>query len=321
MEDLAHISLFVKVARFASFTATAKSTGLSLATVSRRISMLEDELGAQLFFRTNRQVALTEAGRSLLVHAEAVMDELTRAREEISCRESEVRGLLRVQAQVTVGNRILVPAIRAFTALYPEIKIELLLVDEAAKLVEEGVDVAIKAGSLPDCALRVRKLCDMPDFKLCASPEYLARRGAPLRPEDLLSHERIGYRWGEGATPWTVIGPEGELTVSAGSTFMTNNMEAVRNATLNGIGIGLIPVWWIGDDLANKLLVNLLPDHDVCYPSHDGGVFAIWSDARFLPRRTRTFIDYLASGFRQVNRAQGEVEWTEGEKLRLAASQ
>ena len=87
MEDLAHISLFVKVARFESFTAAARSTGLSLATVSRRIGMLEDELGAQLFVRTNRQVALTEAGRAMLVHAECVMDELTRAREEISGHE------------------------------------------------------------------------------------------------------------------------------------------------------------------------------------------------------------------------------------------
>ena len=284
MEDLAHISLFVKVARFESFTAAARSTGLSLATVSRRIGMLEDELGAQLFVRTNRQVALTEAG------------------------------------QATLGNRVLVPAIRDFMAHYPAVKVELLLVDEAAKLVEEGVDVAIKAGSLPDCALRARKMCDMPDFKLCASPEFLARHGTPERPEDLLGHERIGYRWDDGANPWTIIGPEGELSVNAGGSFITNNMEVVGNATLNGIGIGLVPIWWVGDDLRNGRLVNLLPEYEVRYPSHDSGVFAIWSDARFLPRRTRAFIDYLAGGFKLINRSQGEVEWSEGERLRLAVS-
>ena len=248
------------------------------------------------------------------------MDELTRAREEISGHESEVRGLLRVQAQATLGNRVLVPAIRDFMAHYPAVKVELLLVDEAAKLVEEGVDVAIKAGSLPDCALRARKMCDMPDFKLCASPEYLARHGTPERPEDLLGHERIGYRWDDGANPWTIIGPEGELSVNAGGSFITNNMEVVGNATLNGIGIGLVPIWWVGDDLRNGRLVNLLPEYEVRYPSHDSGVFAIWSDARFLPRRTRAFIDYLAGGFKLINRSQGEVEWSEGERLRLAVS-
>ncbi|MCU7871985.1 MAG: LysR family transcriptional regulator [Candidatus Thiodiazotropha sp. (ex Lucinoma borealis)] len=280
---------FVKVAEHGGFAPAARELKLSTSAVSRQVMELEDWLDVQLFNRTTRHVSLTDAGREYLDHCKGLvsgMDEL-----EVSARDqvSVPRGRLRVTAPVFMGKQLLGPLLPGFLDQYPEVSVELQLLDRFINLIDEGFDLALRIGDLRNSTLMARKLGDI---KLClvASPNYVKQAGKPKTASDLKRHNCIvdtaphhGNRWPIGANGKTSPSVSGNLTVNSG--------ELVRELALADTGIALLPEFFVANDLAEGKLVALLERY---IQDLDAGIFLVYPQTKHVANAVRAFIDYVS---------------------------
>ena len=293
MEELAATHLFVTLIRSGGFTQAARESGLSTATVSRRLQALEAELGTRLIDRSNRGIQPTSSGLTYLRYAERMLSALSEAREEISEDKATAKGVMKVRAQMTFGTRVVLPLAHAFMNLHPQLRVSLLLYDQPTNLVEDSVDVMIRAGRLPDSSWRCRRVAPMPDFVLCASPTYLNERGVPQLPTDLECHDKVAFIYNKTSVPWVLRGPAGEHVQPVTGRFSSNNLEAVRGAALDHLGICIVPYWCVADELRSGRLVRVLTDYRSNFANnYDEGIYVVWPEARYTPSRIRLFIDY-----------------------------
>lgn len=288
--NIEHLKLFVRIAVTHNISQAGNELGLSPAVASAHISKLEAGLGVRLIHRTTRKVSLTEEGQAFLPHAEEVLASVEAARASVGAGDASPQGVLRVTAPASFGRMHLVPALKGFLSLYPDLTIDLRLTDTIVDLVDGGFDIAIRNSDLKDSTLIARKLA--PDRRVvCAAPEYLAMFGEPSSPDELRHHQCIHLA---GLENWTFDSPVGPQSIKTKGRFRTDNGEAVRDACVSGIGITVNSTWSVYQHLKRGELVPILQDYPLV---SDTDIWAVYPSSRLLAPKVRVFIDYFAKCF------------------------
>jgi len=298
MDRLAALEAFARVAETGSFSAAARGLNLSKSLISRQVSALEAELGARLISRTTRSLTLTEAGRGYYEQVTRILAQMEEADLSVSQLQATPRGRLRVNAPMSFSLLRLAPALPDFLALYPEIEVDMVMNDRRVDLMEEGFDLAIRIGRLADSSLVARKLGAMQRY-IVASPAYLAERGTPKVPADLRHHACLCYSNADTIDEWRFCEPDGRpISIEVKGRVRANNGDLLRIAALRGLGFVDLPNFLVAADIESGALVPVLQD----YVRQDGGIYAVYPHARYLPPKIRVFIDFLAERW-------GGAEW------------
>lgn len=289
MDRLDGIAAFALVVETGSFTAAARRLKLSKSAVSAHVQRLEERLGIQLLTRTTRRVATTEAGQTYHQYCVRILADAEAAELAAGALHREPRGTLHITAPDSFGWMHIAPAIPAFRKRFPEVAIDLRLEERHLSLVEEGLDLAIRIGTLPDSPLIVRKLAPS-RLVLCAAPDYLKRAGAPSSPQDLITHTCLCFPplWRDGH--WHLIGKQQEERVPVAGAVVTNSAEVLRAGAIAGAGIAILPIWAVAEDLRNGSLSCVLP-HWAPPPSV---IHAVYPGNRRMSAKVRAFVDHLA---------------------------
>jgi len=299
MDNVKAMRLFLTVVQTGSLSGAGRQSGLSPASVSRQVTALEDDLGVRLLNRTSRRLSLTEAGQVYLEHAERLLQDIDELRDAVSQMAVKPRGTLRIQSRISLGTQHVAPLIPTFLALYPDLKIDLWLTDNDLDLTEHGIDLAIRTGDLSDSTLIGRRLASSPRV-ICASPQYWAEHGKPTTPEALMDHNCLTYRFefGTAAALWQFRTDTGQsVNVQVAGNFQTNNGDALRVATLSGLGVAMLPAWSVKDHLKAGSLERVLSDYETTVSDLDFGIYAVYLSRRNLSAKTRLFVDHLVTEF------------------------
>ena len=287
MGKLLEFQCFLQVAATGSFTGAAAALGITPSGASKQVKSLEARLGARLFNRTTRHVALTEVGREFRDRIQPVLTEVEEAELSVSQLSDEPRGLLRVGAPMDFGRAHLAGPIASFAGAYDALEIEVEFADRFVDVVEEGFDVVVRIGALADSSLVARYLGPCRRV-LCAAPSYLAAHGEPREITDLSQHTRVAYSY-ESERSWTLVGPKGPTRVTVPVRHRSNNGELTRNLLLGGQGLALLPTFLIGDDLRAGRLKALLRG----YTSSDLPIHAVYPHRKYLSAKVRYFVEHL----------------------------
>ena len=294
MDRLRAFEFFVAVVSKQSFARAADALDTSPANVTRYIAELESHLGTRLLNRHSRKLSLTDSGRALYERARAILDEVAEAEALTASSTLQPRGRLRVNAPVTFGILHLAPLWPKFLSMYPEVELEVSLIDRVVDLVEEGFDLGIRISRAGSPTHVARKLAASHNI-VCASPAYLRRRGRPKTPADLSAHASIVYSFSATGDDWHLLDERGlEHIVKVAPIMRANNGDTARAAALAGLGIIWQPTFLIGDDLRAGRLVPLLPG----YRMPDIDVLAVYPSRRHLSAKVRAMIDFLADAFK-----------------------
>ena len=282
--------IFARVAELGSFSRAADRLGCPKSTVSRRIAGLETQLGERLLQRTTRRQQLTEFGQQLLEHARQVALEVEAVALLREQRQAAPSGRLRVSMPSDFANLFLGDMLAAFVALHPAITLELDLSPRRVDLLAEGIDVAVRIGSLPDDAWLAARRLTVFSNGLYASPDYLAERGEPAHPDELLRHQAVRLLGGQGEPlPWTLRhGDQGGERLPPGRVS-ANSPELLLRLARAGGGIAAVPDLFAQPMLQRGLLRRVLPDW--CLPPHPA--WAVFPGRKLMPAKTRVFIDML----------------------------
>jgi DNA-binding transcriptional LysR family regulator len=282
--------MFAKVAEEGSFAAAARAVGVSVATVSRGVARLEDRLGARLFNRTSRQLALTEFGRTICEKAGQIYRQAEEA--ENAAREMSVqpRGLVRLAVPMSFGLRWVAPLLPAFFRAYPEVSIDLHLSDAPVDLVADGFDAALRIAALPDSSLVARRLCAVTQY-VVASPDYLKREGRPMHPRELVDRPCLSYAYRARSDVWRFTNDAGEEEpiMPIGPLRVTNS-DALLPTLLDGLAIAELPEFIAGEYLADGRLEAILTDWSLT----KGGLYFVTPSARARPAKVSALSDYFA---------------------------
>jgi len=290
MADLNLMAVFARVVEAGSFSEAARRMGCSRSAVSKAVAKLEKSLGAHLLNRTTRYLSLTEIGAAVAEHCSRILEEATEAEKLVGSLNSEARGVLRVSASVAFGTLHVAPALAKFLPRHPELKIDLSITDRWVNLAEEGYDVAIHVTGDPQLNLVARPLAPV-RRKLCATPDYFRRKGIPQTPADLVAHNCLDYTRSGEPGRWRFTGPEGEISVPVNGPLHVDDDEALSQAVLGGLGVGLLPTFIIGKDLQSGNLQAVLSE----YIPVERYVYAMYLPTRHLPSKVRVFIDFMIS--------------------------
>jgi len=285
--DLNDVALFVQVVRCGSFAEAARRLGLPSNTVSRRIQQLEAQLGARLMQRSTRKLTLTSAGRAFHERCAGAVDGLVEAGQELTTGSREPSGLVRVAATADFFDFFPMEWVAEFLAAHPRVRIDFVLSDAKADLIAEQIDVAFRGGPLRDLGYVGRQLVGARSDGLVASPAYIAARGAPARLQDLVDHDCVAPAHPSGRTTWRLVGPDGvEEEVNVSGRFSGNTAQALRKATVAGLGIALLPPTIARLDVRAGLLVPVLPQ----YQRTGHGLSVLYPSRRHLPLAVSAFI-------------------------------
>lgn len=283
---------FVAVVDANSFTGAAYRLDMSTALVSKYVGQLEERLGTRLLNRTTRSLALTEIGRAYFEQCRQVVDNFDELEAAIRNKNANASGKLIVTAPATFGEMYLASAIVEFQELQPAITVDLRLTDRFIRLIDEGVDIAIRIGELEDSSLIARRFSPI-RLVTCAAPSYFEKHGVPDQPEDLIQHSciidtnfRNGPLW-----PYSVNGEKNNVKVNG--RISVNSAAATRKMLLKGAGIGLIPSYAVGEDIRQNRLAVVLE----AYETSGLGIYALYAHNRYLSTKVRTFVDFMANRF------------------------
>ncbi len=260
MDRLTSMAVFVRVVEKGSFIAAAEEMDISPTMVGKHIRYLEQRLNASLLNRTTRRQGLTATGRMFYERCRRLLADAEDAEASARAQQDSPSGLLRISAPVTFGNRILTPILTEFLQSHPEVEAEVVLSDRKVDLIEERYEVAFRIGPVADDGLVARTL---PDYRmtLAASPHYLAQRGAPTSPQQLVTHSCFGFSQWDGNHLWRLQGPEGEISVPVKPRLRMDSGEGIRRAALAGFGIALHAEMLLNEDIDSGQLIRVLPDH------------------------------------------------------------
>ena len=260
LPDLEGLAVFAKVAELRSFAATAKNLELSKATVSKSIARLEKRLGARLFNRTSRRLALTDAGRLLLDRAARILAEGEAAESEAHAQSATPRGLVRLAVPMSFCLREVAPLLPEFLAEYPDVSVDLHLSDELVDLIGAGFDAALRIAALPDSSLRARRLREV-SRNLVAAPSYLKRHGRPSHPRDLMHHACLCYAYLPTPDVWRFVNKAGEeVQVRPSGPLRANNADALAPALVAGLGLAVQPDFVVGEAIKDGRLEAVMQD-------------------------------------------------------------
>ena len=290
--------IFLRLAQHRSFSKVAELENVHVSSVSRRIEVLEAQLGIRLFNRTTRSVSLTPPGRAYLLRVEALLEGFDAARAEADTASTQLAGSLRIAAPVSFARLYLAPVLTKFSRRYPAIEMTVLTSNEISNLIEEEFDLGIRIGGLRSSTLTVRRLARVSRI-LCASPGYLESRGVPRKPTDLREHRCLLSDYGRGGTRWYFRKSRGPSNTRASAVAVSgplrsNHGDVIARAAVDGLGVALLPSWLVRDELASGALVTVLESFrwDVA-SNRERHIQVVFPARKSLGQRARVFVDFL----------------------------
>ncbi len=288
MDHLRDLALFVAVAETRSFTKASAMLGVPPSTVSRRIAELESSMDLKLLVRSTRQVELTEAGALYLSLGEGIVAAAREAHQQVRGLAEKPQGTLRLSVEAEVGSRLVAPVLAEYLERYPDIRIDLDLSPRRVDLLAEGFHLALRIGKLPDSGLIVRRLARL-SAGLYAAPSYIARRGRPEHPADLLKHARIHLLHRGDRGEWRMMRGDEAIEVPSGGILSANNMTMIRHLARLGVGIAVVDDLMASEDVERGLLEKVIPDWTL-----ESMPVSVVTPTRLLAAKTRVFIELLA---------------------------
>jgi DNA-binding transcriptional LysR family regulator len=293
MDKLESIRAFTQVVNAGGFAAAAREMGLSRSQVNKLVIALENELGVQLLHRSTRVVTPTETGLAFHERCVEILASLEEAERLITQLQVEPRGRLRVNAPMTFGTMHLAPALADFLVQYADLEVQLTLNDRFVDPIEEGFDVTVRIAKPQAVAsLIVHPLTTAPRV-LCAAPSYLAANGTPTYPDELRHHSCLHYGQLAVEYQWTLMGVEGEQTVTVNGVLCSNNGEVLKDAAVRGLGITLLPTFIVEPELQQRTLQIVLPD----YHPPELSISVIYPINRHLSTKVRLLVNFLQERF------------------------
>ncbi|WP_173912137.1 LysR family transcriptional regulator [Acinetobacter sp. Marseille-Q1618] len=282
------IELFTQIVETGSLSAAAKRSGLSISTISRQITALEQRLGLKLLIRSTRKIVLTEDGSAYYAAVKEILNELNQVESQLKEHHQEPSGNLHISAPTLFGRHYLVPILTEFMLRYPKINLEITLLDRPVDMLNEGIDLAIRIGELEDSSLLCRQLGQI-QWVLCASPLYLANNGIPEHPLDLSKHQCLIYSQSKIANEWEFLDHQTKLKVKVPVKMRSNTLDTVVAAALKGIGLTMTPQWFIQENIEKGELIPLMPT----YQRPARPIYALFTHHHFLAHKVRLLLDYL----------------------------
>jgi len=298
LPDFEALAIFAKVVELRSFANAASELALSKATVSKAVTRLEERLGARLFNRTSRRLALTDAGQRLSERAARLLADGEAAENEALAQSVAPRGLVKLAVPMTFGVRNVAPLLPEFLQAYPDVSIDLHLSDATVDLIGEGFDAGLRIARLPDSSLIARRLCAMPRYTV-AAPAYLKRHGRPTHPMHLAQHKCFGYAYLSTPNLWHYTNASGEqASVRPAGQLRVNNGEALMPALLSGLGIADLPDFIVGDAIASGEVEVILKG----WKQPEGAVHLVTPPGGPRPARVEVLADFLTKKFAKWKR-------------------
>ncbi|MDV7338413.1 LysR family transcriptional regulator [Terasakiella sp. A23] len=294
MNNLTGMMVFAQVVQSGSFSKAADALGMSKSSVSKKVTYLEDRLGVRLLNRTTRKLSLTEIGQVFYERCERIMSEAEEAELAITRLQDEPRGHLKISAPMSFGIKHLGKPLATFMGQYDDLSVDVSLNDRFVDIVDEGFDMAIRIGRLPDSSLIAKKIGSS-RLMIAASPDYLDKHGRPTHPRELENHRCIGYTLSRDVGYWHFQENGKDLSVKIDGYIKMNNGDLGRHMTLAGAGVGVSPAFIIGPDVADGNLELILED----YEPEPVNIYAVYPHNRHLSAKVRLFVDFLKSWFDQ----------------------
>lgn len=296
LEQIEDIAVFTMVVDQGSFSGAGRKLGLSKSAISKRVDRLENALGLRLLQRSTRSLSLTEAGSAIHERATQSLSLLEEAKNHASNLNATPQGLIKLTTSVAFGKLCVAPVLSEFLRLFPDIKVQLVLLDRTVDLVEEGFDLAIRLTRSPPELFVAKPLMPI-EYVLCAAPAYL--NGKRLRtPSDLTNLNCLFYGQQEISQEWSFQRGTRKETIKVSGNIVVNSSEVVRDLILQNVGIGLVARYAVAKELSNGSLCELLP---AWKPTgfFAQTAFAVWKPQIHLPQKTRVFVDFLQARLAQ----------------------
>ncbi|WP_417580858.1 LysR family transcriptional regulator [Pelagibacterium sp.] len=291
--NLSNLRLFLRIVEKGGLAAAGREVGLSPASVSERLSALEHHYGATLLNRTTRAISLTEEGKALVAGARRLLAEADELESRVRLGAEKISGPIRISAPEDLGRQKIVPIVDAFLTENPEVVIDLNLTDGYIDLVGQGIDLAVRHGSLADSSLKARSLGTNRRI-VCAAPSYLAAHGTPSHPNDLSTHDCIVMRFGQNLDrEWSFLVDGEQRSVMVRGRRIANDGGMVRQWCRDGFGLALKSVRDVEDDILDGTLVEVLGD----FSAGTTGLQIVYPPSAVQPRRVRLLIDRIAAAF------------------------
>ena len=288
MDKFTAMRVFVRIADAGNLSAAGRQLGLSLTTVSRQLMALEEVLGTTLIERTTRHLSLTESGRLYYERAKQILEEVAEMEGGLTMQTGVASGRLYVSAPSLLGRLRLAPMLPGFLAEQSRVSVDLMLVDRPVRLAEEGIDVALRVGPLEDSGLIARKLDDI-QLVVCATPEYLRRRGEPATPDDLIEHDCLAFGDVPGVSEWSFQEGTVRRSLRIATRLCANDFDTLVGAALAGAGLVRVPSWQVAHCLADKQLRIVLE----AYQRPPAPLSILTLRNRLLLPKVRAFVDFL----------------------------
>ena len=293
MDRFQEMTVFAAVVDAGSFIGAAQSLPMSKAVVSRLVAELENRLGVRLLNRTTRTLSLTQEGLAFYLRCKSVLADVEEAEAEVMARRGLARGVLKLNVPVTFGVMHLAPLWGEFMSQNPEVILDVTLSDRVVDLVDEGYDLAVRIGRLSSSTLVSRQIAST-RMVLCASPDYLKRRGTPQHPSELASHDLIAYSLMSTGDHWELTGQEGTLSVKVKPRMKTNSGDTCVQVAIDGQGVIFQPSFIVDQLIKAGKLLALLPE----YTTIEYGIYAVYASRQNVSPKVRVLIDYLLKVFK-----------------------
>ncbi len=296
MDRFENMETFVRIVEAGGISAAAERLGVAKSAVSRRLKELEAHLGVELFHRTTRRMKLTETGRSFYHQSVRILQDLLEAELATSQQHGVLKGGLRAALPLSFGLMHLGPAVNEFLKMHPQIEFDLDFNDRQVDLIEEGFDLAVRIARLADSSLIARRIAPV-QMVLCASPQYLERRGTPVAPEELQTHDCLAYSLERSVEYWDFYAADDRHhRVKIHPRLKAGSGTYLRDAAVDGFGIVLLPSFLAYQQIEAGSLAVLLRDYR-CPRLH---AYALYPQTRHLSQRVRAFVDFLVQRFAGV---------------------
>jgi DNA-binding transcriptional LysR family regulator len=288
MDRLAALEIFVRVVDAGSFSAVARRQGVGQPTVSKAVVQLEEWLGVSLLLRSTRSVVPTEAGRAFYERAKRTIEEADEAVMAAQGIANGLSGKLRVSTSICFGRLHVIPSLSAFLAENPDLELELVLDDRLVDLVNEGVDVALRTGAMPNSNMTARRIAEGRSM-VVATPTYLQRHGTPTSPDDLVSHQAIILTRGGGRDSFTFRRADAEVSVSLQGRLKVTQAEGLREAVTCDLGLAVSSEWLFSPELKSGEVVPILEDWSL--PTTN--LSAVYPAGRLASTKARAFVSFV----------------------------
>ena len=297
MDHVSRVGVFLAVVKAQSFAGAARKLGITSSAVSKQVQNLEQDLQVKLLNRTTRNVSMTEEGAFYYERAERALGDLQEAQEQIYEMKSRPQGPLKISLPHSLGVKYFGQAVASFAVQYPEVELNVSLDERFVDIVNGNFDIALRIGSLEDTSLIARRMASCP-FILCASPNYVEINGEPNTPDDLKGHNVLAYTRNGGIHEMRYEDPAGKIgQVGLTGNFKSDSGDILCRAAIEGVGIAILPAFYVAEHLENQELQTVLPKY-VTWPKRE--IYAVFQPNRYQSQRQRLFVDQLVATCKEL---------------------